>query len=262
MSRGGKRWAPRRILEAQNELHDRCRRNGQALAERSAEARTTAEEAPGPGCAGRRRLPAGRGGLARGREQAGGTCERVRPARASGGGIRGRTGRAASAPRARTCLAGQLQADLQVLEEAMAAREGELEAARASLRSAQTRLEALRNTVGRLERRRARRRWSKSGCASGAGPIRTNASGPRPSGRRPTAEVARCERRVTVLGALSAGADRVARGRRTACRASPGRLGGVGGACGGRTGALARSGEDHARLGRGGGRTCSASRTV
>jgi chromosome segregation protein len=142
------------ILRAQNELHELAQERA-GLAEKSAEARATAEEA--------RDLAAQAEGASRRAEETLREAESALAAHANECDLHARrveesgVGRAELQARHERELASlaQLHADLRLLEEAMAAREGELEVARVALRSAQTRLEVLRNSVGRLRAKKS-----------------------------------------------------------------------------------------------------------
>lgn len=93
----------------------------------------------------------------------------------------------------------QLTADLHAVEQAMAGREGELEHARAAVRALQGRVESIRQTVSRLEEKKGQAALVEVKLRERCRALENERA--RVRGQRETAEheMARCERRVSLL---------------------------------------------------------------
>ncbi len=186
------------ILEAQNELRSVAGERA-TLAERLGEARRIAEEARGVAAGAedecRRAEETLREAEARLAAHAN-ECD-LHARRVEESGV-GRSELQARHERELAALA-QLAADLHALEETTASRELELEAARASLRGAQTRLESLRNTVGRLRAKKSQAELVEVRLRERCRANQNERERAQAQWDAATAEAGRCERRVTFL---------------------------------------------------------------
>ena len=151
--------------------------------------------------------------------------------------------------------ADQLETDLRVLEESAALREIELEEARTSLRGTQVRLEALRNTVGRLRVKKSQAELVEVRLRERCRANQNERERVQAQRGAATTEVKRCGRRVVflerylpIVAGLLTVVEQLAERLRDCVQ-------GLGVAGGGGAGALGRCCQDHSGLGRGGGRT-------
>ena len=119
-------------------------------------------------------------------------ARRIEEAQAQCDELRGRRERGSG-------LADQMQAELRTVEEAMTAREVELEQARASLRTLQARLGILRKTVGRQEEKKGQAALLEVRLRERCRASQNERVRALSQGEAAGVEAARCERRVNFL---------------------------------------------------------------